>query len=137
MAVLYRAHHHSMELQVSLTQRGIPVVVRSGVRFFEQAHIKDVVAHLKLLFNADDELSFRRAVRLHEGIGNATCDALWRRTKEHVAHGEDAARAIARLLDDEELAQGAVGRRAKPGVTRFVHTLGAMTKPDGWTSTTC
>ncbi|OGQ22221.1 MAG: hypothetical protein A2138_08595 [Deltaproteobacteria bacterium RBG_16_71_12] len=130
VGVLYRAHRHVLELQVELTRRGIPYVVRSGLRFFEQAHIKDVVAHLKLLFNADDELSFRRAVRLHEGIGNATCDALWRRTKEHVAHGEDAARAIARLLDDEELAQGAVGRRAKPGVTRFVHTLGAMTKPD-------
>ncbi|MBI1947031.1 MAG: ATP-dependent helicase [Deltaproteobacteria bacterium] len=130
IGVLYRAHRHVLELQVGLTRRGIPYVVRSGLRFFEQAHIKDVVAHLKLLFNADDELSFRRAVRLHEGIGNATCDALWRRTKEHVAHGEDAARAIARLLDDEELSQGAVGRRAKPGVTRFVHTLGAMTKPD-------
>ncbi|MCC7071073.1 MAG: ATP-dependent helicase [Deltaproteobacteria bacterium] len=130
VGVLYRAHRHVLELQVELTRRGIPYVVRSGLRFFEQAHIKDVVAHLKLLFNADDELSFRRAVRLHEGIGNATCDALWRKTREHVAHGADAARAIAHLQDDEDLAQGAVGRRAKPGVTRFVHTLGAMTKPD-------
>lgn len=126
VGVLYRAHRHVLELQVELTRRGIPYVVRSGLRFFEQAHIKDVVAHLKVLFNADDELSFRRAVRLQEGIGNATCDALWSKLKEHAAHGLDMPRALAQLLDDDELAQGALGRRAKPGVTRFVRTLLAM-----------
>src|SRR6266446_5219529 len=41
MAVLYRAHTHSMELQMELARRGIPFRVRAGVRFFEQAHIKD------------------------------------------------------------------------------------------------
>src|SRR5207302_732821 len=56
IAVLYRAHRHVLELQVELTRRGIPYVVRSGLRFFEQAHIKDVVSHLKLIFNRDDEL---------------------------------------------------------------------------------
>jgi DNA helicase-2/ATP-dependent DNA helicase PcrA len=47
MAVLYRNHAHSLELQVELTRRGIPFAVRSGLRFFEQAHVKDVVSYLR------------------------------------------------------------------------------------------
>ena len=49
IAVLYRAHHHSMEIQFELARRGIPFVVRSGVRFFEAAHVKDVLAHLRFV----------------------------------------------------------------------------------------
>lgn len=57
MAVLYRSHYHSTELQMELTRRGIPFVVRSGLRFFEQAHIKDVVSYQKVLVNPFDELA--------------------------------------------------------------------------------
>ncbi len=69
IAVLYRSHHHSMELQVELTKRGIPYVVRSGVRFFEQAHIKDVISYLKFMFNPKDELSFLRLAQHYRGVG--------------------------------------------------------------------
>src|SRR5438270_5284391 len=55
-AVLYRSHYHSLELQLELTRRGIPYRVRSGVRFFEQAHIKAVVTYLRLTANPRDEL---------------------------------------------------------------------------------
>jgi DNA helicase-2/ATP-dependent DNA helicase PcrA len=44
IAILYRAHFHSMEIQMELTQRGIPFQITSGLRFFEQAHVKDVAA---------------------------------------------------------------------------------------------
>jgi Superfamily I DNA and RNA helicases len=44
IAVLYRAHYHAIELQLELSRRGIPYVITSGVRFFEQAHVKDVTA---------------------------------------------------------------------------------------------
>ncbi|MFO1488578.1 MAG: 3'-5' exonuclease [Verrucomicrobiota bacterium] len=47
MAVLYRSHFHALELQLELTRRGIPFSITSGIRFFEQAHIKDVAAHLE------------------------------------------------------------------------------------------
>lgn len=130
IAVLYRAHRHVLELQVELTRRGIPYLVRSGLRFFEQAHIKDVIAHLRLIYNCDDELSFRRTVKLHDGVGNATTDALWRRFKDQVAHGVDAGRAARRLVDDPEITGGTLGRRAKPGVERFARVLSSMTKPD-------
>ena len=63
-AVLYRAHHHAMEIQFELARRGIPFVVRSGVRFFEAAHIKDVLAHLRFARNPGDELALKRFRRL-------------------------------------------------------------------------
>jgi len=77
MAVLYRAHFHSMEIQLELTRRGIPFEVTSGLRFFEQAHVKDVAAFLKFALNPSDETAFRRMVRLLPGVGEKTADNLW------------------------------------------------------------
>ncbi|MHB8522398.1 MAG: ATP-dependent helicase [Limisphaerales bacterium] len=78
MAVLYRAHFHAMELQLELTRRNIPFSITSGIRFFEQAHIKDVAAHLKLVGNPRDELAFKRLSQLLPGIGGKGADKLWR-----------------------------------------------------------
>ena len=64
-AVLYRSHYHSLELQLELTRRGIPYRVRSGVRFFEQAHIKDVISYLRVVTNPRDELAWKRILRTH------------------------------------------------------------------------
>ncbi|MEO6787949.1 MAG: ATP-dependent helicase, partial [Chthoniobacteraceae bacterium] len=77
MAVLYRAHFHSMELQMELTRRGVPFEITSGLRFFEQAHIKDVSAFLKWTVNPRDEVAFKRMVRLLPGVGPRSADALW------------------------------------------------------------
>ncbi len=77
VAILYRAHFHSMELELELTRRGIPYVIHSGVRFFEQRHIKDVLSYLKVLINSFEELSWRRVFLLIPGIGPATADRLW------------------------------------------------------------
>ncbi|MDY0003124.1 MAG: ATP-dependent helicase [Polyangia bacterium] len=71
MGVLFRAHSHSLELQVELTRRQIPYSVRAGLRFFEQAHIKDALAHLRWLVNPRDELAGLRVLRLQRGIGAA------------------------------------------------------------------
>src|SRR5260221_8168572 len=90
MAVLYRAHTHSMELQMELARRGIPFLVRAGVRFFEQAHIKDVLAHLKFIQNPHDELSFKRVVKLIPGIGAAGADSLWAQVEQWNRMGRDA-----------------------------------------------
>jgi DNA helicase-2/ATP-dependent DNA helicase PcrA len=78
VAVLYRAHYHSMELQMELTRRGIPFEVRSGLRFFEQAHIKDVSAYLKIICNPLDELAWKRVLLLYPRIGKATAEKIWR-----------------------------------------------------------
>jgi DNA helicase-2/ATP-dependent DNA helicase PcrA len=89
MAVLYRAHTHSMELQMELARRGIPFLVRAGVRFFEQAHIKDVLAHLKFIQNPQDELSFKRVVKLVSGVGAQSADALWAQVEQWLRQGRD------------------------------------------------
>lgn len=77
IAVLYRAHYHAMELQLELTRRNVPYVITSGLRFFEQAHIKDIAAFLKLAVNPRDEVSFKRIAKLMNGVGAATADKLW------------------------------------------------------------
>ena len=78
MAILYRAHHQSLEIQMELTSRGIPFEITSGLRFFEQAHIKDVAAFLRFATNRRDEVSFKRFCLLLPGIGGATATKLWR-----------------------------------------------------------
>jgi DNA helicase II / ATP-dependent DNA helicase PcrA len=124
IAVLYRAHSHVIELQAELIRRGIPFVVRSGLRFFEQAHIKDVICPLKVLYNVDDELSFRRAVKLHEGVGNASADTLW-----HGLKGELT--GAFRGLSDELIARlcEASGKRAQQGAKRFLALMVELAKP--------
>ena len=77
VAVLYRAHFHSMEVQMEFTRRGIPFTITSGLRFFEQAHIKDVAAFLKYVVNPRDEVAFKRMVRLLPGIGARSAELLW------------------------------------------------------------
>jgi DNA helicase-2/ATP-dependent DNA helicase PcrA len=77
MAVLYRSHFHALELQLELSRRNIPYSITSGIRFFEQAHIKDVVAYVKFINNPRDELALKRMVRLLEGVGGITADKIW------------------------------------------------------------
>ncbi|WP_343225947.1 ATP-dependent helicase [Luteolibacter marinus] len=78
MAVLYRAHFQSLEIQMELTTRGIPFAITSGLRFFEQAHIKDISSFLRFVTNRRDETSFKRLVLLLPGIGAIGADKLWR-----------------------------------------------------------
>ena len=77
IAVLYRAHYHAIELQLELSRRGIPYQITSGIRFFEQAHIKDVAAFIRFVANPRDEVAFKRMVKLLPGIGNRSAENLW------------------------------------------------------------
>ncbi len=77
IAVLYRSHFHALELQLELTRRQIPFSITSGIRFFEQAHIKDVTAYLKLVVNPKEEISFKRLVQLLPGIAARGAEKLW------------------------------------------------------------
>jgi DNA helicase-2/ATP-dependent DNA helicase PcrA len=77
MAVLYRAHFHSMELQMELTRQKVPYVVTSGVRFFEQAHVKDACSVLRLAEFPGDKMSFIRLLGLLPGMGERTAERAW------------------------------------------------------------
>ena len=87
IAVLYRAHYHALELQLELSRRGIPYQITSGIRFFEQAHIKDVTSFIRFVANPRDEVAFNRMVKLLPGIGNRTAENLWRTWTAHVVSG--------------------------------------------------
>jgi DNA helicase II / ATP-dependent DNA helicase PcrA len=77
MAVLYRAHFQSLEVQLALTRAGIPFTITSGLRFFEQAHIKDIAAFMKFAVNPADEVAFKRIARLLPGVAVRTAEKLW------------------------------------------------------------
>ena len=72
IAILYRAHFHAMELQVELSRRGVPFVITSGMRFFEQAHVKDLVAQLRFVANPKDLTAFFRFACLLPKVGEKT-----------------------------------------------------------------
>jgi len=91
MAVLYRNHHDSILLQAELVARGVPYTVRSGLRFFEQAHIKDVLAFCRILVNARDEPAWRRLLLLLPGVGPAKASALC----AHLTGSSDPLKALA------------------------------------------
>ncbi len=121
MAVLYRSHFHALELQLELTRRGIPYEVRSGVRFFEQAHVKDVTAYLRLLVNPRDELAWKRVLKLIPKIGNATAARVW----ERLAY---AAEPLA-LVRTEDLVAGLPRGAAAPW-REFAELIRELTAPE-------
>src|SRR5204863_8589312 len=111
IAVLYRSHYQSLELQMELTRRNIPYEIRSGVRFFEQAHIKDVLAYLKIITNYRDELSWKRVLKLYPKIGERTAAEVYGRISQ-------AADPLQRFLHDHDpspRARGEGGRRPGEG----------------------
>lgn len=77
IAVLYRAHFHSMELQMALTRGELPYQITSGLRFFEQAHVKDVTSYMRFVMNPRDEVAFKRMVLMMPGLGEKTADKMW------------------------------------------------------------
>ncbi len=81
LAVLYRSHSHSLEIEVELARRNIPYEVRSGLRFFEQRHVKDVLAHLRFVANPADEVAFTRMARLRPRLGQRLVARLWERLR--------------------------------------------------------
>jgi DNA helicase-2/ATP-dependent DNA helicase PcrA len=70
MAVLFRSSFHSFDLEIELTRHNIPFVKRGGFQFMETAHIKDVLAHLRVLANPQDLISWTRVLSLLEGVGS-------------------------------------------------------------------
>ena len=120
MAVLYRNHSHSLELQVELTRRQIPFSVRSGLRFFEQAHIKDVCAYLRARQNPQDALSWVRLLRLWPGIGAQTAEQL--ATFLSQSTGGSSAQ---RLAEQAARARG----RARDALTRLAELWAILEDP--------
>ena len=76
IAVIYRAHSHSLELQVELAKKNIPFRILSGIKFSESAHAKDVMAFLKLMVNPFESISWTRLLKLLDNIGDVTAEKI-------------------------------------------------------------
>jgi DNA helicase-2/ATP-dependent DNA helicase PcrA len=77
IGVLYRAQSNVMGLEMELKKRRIPYRVRGGLRFTEQAHIKDILAHLIILANPKDEISWKRVLKMQRKIGPRRAQEIW------------------------------------------------------------
>jgi DNA helicase II / ATP-dependent DNA helicase PcrA len=69
MAVLFRSSFHSFDLEIALSRAGLPFVKRGGMKFIETAHVKDLLAHMRVVANPLDTVSWHRALMLVEGVG--------------------------------------------------------------------
>lgn len=73
IAVFYRTNAQSRVLEAALMRESIPYVIVGSVEFYKRAEIKDVLAHLKLLINPDDQVAFDRIINIpHRGIGKTS-----------------------------------------------------------------
>ena len=117
IAVLYRAHYHALELQLEFSRRGIPYQITSGIRFFEQAHIKDVISFLRLVANPRDEVAFKRMAKLLPGIGNRSADNLWSAWDKSLNDRGEVTSWSKRLLPMN------VSAKSKKHWTQLAHTL--------------
>ncbi len=117
VSVLFRAHYQCAELEIELAKRRIPYIVRGGARFFEQFHIKDVSALLRILINFYDETSWRRLLLRQNGIGEIgakkiiksildeeSIDSLSQK-KENIAFSRPALKGFSNLLSVFQKAQ--------------------------------
>lgn len=113
-AVLFRTAHHSDLLEVELRRRNIPFVKYGGLRFLEAAHVRDLLAALRVLDNPRDELAWYRLLQLLDGVGPAGA----RRAMEAmgVADGEGLRRFVSG-------AAGLLPTRAGPDAERLGDAL--------------
>ncbi len=79
MAVLYRGHFHSIDLQAALTKSRIPFRITSGVGIYETVHAKDLISLFRIMTNSADRLAFERFFQIYPGMGAATITKLWKK----------------------------------------------------------
>jgi DNA helicase II / ATP-dependent DNA helicase PcrA len=132
VAVLYRSHFHALELQLELTKRNIPFSITSGIRFFEQAHIKDATAYLKLVVNPQDEIAFKRLAQLLPGIASKGAEKIWKIFSQKSEVGSQKSENSARTSDLRPLASAlqacakSVPAKAATAWAQFVATISQL-----------
>lgn len=126
MAVLYRAHFHAMELQLELTNRGIPFEITSGLRFFEQAHIKDAAAFMKFVFNRKDEVSFKRIAKMLPGVGAKSADSVWLAWLKSGKADDESVTSFSKTMLEFK-----VPSKAKPHWDQLAYTLDELIDSEG------
>ncbi len=90
IAVLYRSSYLTPEVEFALARKGISYRTYGGIKFFQKAHVKDLLAYLKVIYNPNDENAWRRVATLQQGLGSATFNKLWTKLKQHTNPLESA-----------------------------------------------
>ena len=93
-AILFRSAYASISLQAELSKNGIPYQVFGGLKFYETAHVKDILAHLKIAMNIKDEIAWHRVLTMIDGIGAKTADKIAARIMTHSTIEEVMAKAL-------------------------------------------
>lgn len=117
MAVLFRSSFHSFDLEIELARRNIPFIKRGGFQFMETAHVKDLLAHLRVLANPQDAVSWNRILLLLDGVGPGASQKIikWllegshpvKRLRSYAAKGKiaHALKTLAQVLDEAAQAE--------------------------------
>lgn len=99
IAILYRSHFQSMDIQMLLARMQIPFRITSGIGMFEQLHIKDILAYLRLILNPGDEISFLRFIELLPGVGETSAQKYWNKLgKRFDCTNEEQRKALGDML---------------------------------------
>ena len=110
MAILVRASHHTLNIELELNAKNIPYEVRAGVAFFEKAHIKDVLVHLRVIENLYDEISWSRIFSIIQGIGATSASKLF----EEISKSENPFKLLLNKVFYTETMKGS--RISKEGI---------------------
>ena len=114
IAVLFRSSFHSFDLELELQRCDIPFIKRGGFKFIETAHIKDALAHLRVIANPTDAVSWLRVLLLLKGVGQRKAQQLI----EVLVASPEPARELA--------AMAASGKSGMEGLERLAGLLGAL-----------
>lgn len=109
MAVLFRSGFHAYQLELELKKRNIPYVKWGGYKFLESTHLKDIIAHLRVVQNPSDKVSWLRILLLIEGIGTKSASNIFQ--------------AISTSADPYDLTSIKTRPRAEDGLKRLAKML--------------
>jgi DNA helicase-2/ATP-dependent DNA helicase PcrA len=127
MAILIRAASHSLRIEMELSAKNIPYEVRAGVAFFERAHIKDLLAHLRIIENPYDEISWSRIFSIIQGIGSSSGTKIFEAIS-NIAHPIDA--LINKMFYAEKLKGSRISKEGIRNLISYVKKLIDLTPDD-------
>lgn len=129
IAALFRSSAHSQALEFELMKRDIPYEYRGGMKFFERAHIKDVLSYVRIATNARDEAGWLRVLNLQIGIGATTAASIILKMRGsedlaqamHVVSASLPSRAAAGWKEFSKIAERLLAQEQQPG--RMIHAV--------------
>lgn len=131
ISVLFRNGRDSYDLEVELNRKNIPYVKYGGQKFTEAAHVKDVLAHLRIFINPQDSISWNRALMLIDGIGPKTAEEFFQWVRQssnphqphRASHASDRyleqLKALSKLFADLKAFEGSVSEQLQTVVEYY------------------